>query len=173
MKGRGEELIAWKNQSKQWHIIASLGITLNTFLSTHFSVTFWNVALLASSSTISVFFSCYTFRVLIFLWFLMPIETLRKMVSCFQYFLSHDAKILGKEHDKRAREVCEAIEIRRRGAKTLNREEGTYLLSHIYDPLIKRTFAGKETSSRQRSIARQSGSDGHSDKVSRRSETKY
>ena len=78
-----------------------------------------------------------------------------------------DAKILGKEHDKGAREVCEAIEIRRRGAKTLNREEGTYLLSHFYDPLIKRTFAGKETSSRQ------SGSDGHSDEVSRCSETKY
>ena len=33
-------------------------------------------------------------------------------------------------------EVREAIEIRRRGAKTLNREEGTYLLSHVYDPLI-------------------------------------
>ena len=54
-----------------------------------------------------------------------------------------------------------------------NREEGTYLLSHVYDPLIKRTFAGKETNSRQRSITRQSGSDGHSDEVSRRSETKY
>ena len=81
-----------------------------------------------------------------------------------------DAKILGKEHDKKAREIREAIEIRRRGAKRLNREEGTYLLSHVYDPLIKRTTPVKETSSRQRSI---SGSDGHSDEVSRRSETKY
>ena len=77
-----------------------------------------------------------------------------------------DAKILGKEHDKRAREVRETIEIRR-GAKTLNREEDTYLLSHVYDPLIKRTFTVQKTSSRQ------SGSDGHSDEVSRRSETKY
>ena len=84
-----------------------------------------------------------------------------------------DTKILGKEHDKKAREVGEATEIRRRGAKMLNKEEGTYLLSHIYDPLIKRTFAGKEISSHQRSITRQSGSDGHSDEVSQRSEMKY
>ena len=77
-----------------------------------------------------------------------------------------EAKILGREHNKRSREVREATEIRRRGAKTLNREEGTYLLSHVYDPLIMRTMAGKETSSRQ------SGSDGHSDEVFRR-ETKY
>ena len=43
-----------------------------------------------------------------------------------------EAKILGREHDKKSREVREAIEIRRRGAKTLNMEEGTYLLSHVY-----------------------------------------
>ena len=49
-----------------------------------------------------------------------------------------------KKHNKKAREIKEAIEIRRRGAKTLNREEGTYLLSHAYDPLIKRSNAGKE-----------------------------
>ena len=54
-----------------------------------------------------------------------------------------DAKILGKEHDKRAREVREAIEIRKRGAKTLNRDEGTYLLSHVYDPLIREHLLGK------------------------------
>ena len=84
-----------------------------------------------------------------------------------------EAKILGKEHNKKAREIKEAIEIRRRGAKTLNREEGTYLLSHVYDPLIKRSNAGKETISRQKSISQHAGSDGHSDEVSRRSETKY
>ena len=55
-----------------------------------------------------------------------------------------DAKILGKEHNKEAWEEYEAIEIRRRGATTLNRDEGTYLLSHIYDPLIKRIFAAWE-----------------------------
>ena len=47
-----------------------------------------------------------------------------------------EAKIIGKEHEKKPREIREAIEIRRRGQKTLNREEGTYLLSHVYDPLI-------------------------------------
>ena len=83
-----------------------------------------------------------------------------------------EAKILGKEHNKKAREIKEAIEIRRRGAKTLNREEGNYLLSHVYDPLIKRSNAGKETISRQKSISQHAGSDGHSDEVSRRSETK-
>ena len=83
-----------------------------------------------------------------------------------------EAKVLCKEHNKKAREIKEAIEIRR-GAKTLNREEGTYLLSHVYDPLIKRSTAGKETISRQKSISQHAGSDGHSDEVSRRSETKY
>ena len=85
-----------------------------------------------------------------------------------------EAKILGKEHNKKAREIKEAIEIRRRGTKTLNRMDGTYLLSHIYDPLIKRpNNAGKEATSREKSISRHAGSDGHSDEVSRRSETKY
>ena len=59
-----------------------------------------------------------------------------------------EAKILGKEHNKKAREIKEAIEIRWRGVKTLNREEGTCLLSHVYDPLIKRSNAGKETTKR-------------------------
>ena len=46
-------------------------------------------------------------------------------------------RILGREHNKRAREIKEAMEIRKRGDKTLNREEGTYLLSHVYDPLLR------------------------------------
>ena len=83
-----------------------------------------------------------------------------------------EAKILGREHNKKSREVREAIEIRRRGAKTLNRE-GTYLLSHVYDPLIKKSRTVKETVSRRLLITCQSGSDGHSAEVSRRSETKY
>ena len=81
-----------------------------------------------------------------------------------------EAKILGREHDKKSREVREAIEITRRGAKTLNREEGTYLLSHVYDPLIKKSRTVKETISRRLLITSQSGSDGHSDEVSRQSE---
>ena len=46
-------------------------------------------------------------------------------------------KIIGREHDKKSREIKEAMEIRKRGDKTLNREEGTYLLSHVYDPLLR------------------------------------
>ena len=47
-----------------------------------------------------------------------------------------DSKILGKEHVRKSREVREAMEIRKRGTKTMNREEGTYFLSHIFDPLL-------------------------------------
>ena len=69
-------------------------------------------------------------------------------------------KILGREHVKKPREIREAIEIRRRGDKTLNREEGTYFLSHIYDPLLKKT--GAESNQNKKlpvPISRQSGSD--------------
>ena len=47
-----------------------------------------------------------------------------------------ESKIIGREHDRRSREVREAMEIRKRGEKVINREEGTYLLSHVYDPLL-------------------------------------
>lgn len=58
-----------------------------------------------------------------------------------------EARILGKEHNRRSREVREAMEIRKRGDKTFNREEGTFLLSHVYDPLLKRTGnSGNEVS---------------------------
>ena len=50
-----------------------------------------------------------------------------------------EATILGREHNRRAREIREAMEIRKRGDKTLNREEGTFLLSHVYDPLLKQS----------------------------------
>ena len=50
-----------------------------------------------------------------------------------------EVKIIGREHDK-IREVREAMEIRKREAKVFNREEGTYLLSHAYDPLLSRNL---------------------------------
>ena len=46
-------------------------------------------------------------------------------------------KIFGCDHNKKSREIKEAMEIRKQGEKTLNREEGTYLLSHINDPLLR------------------------------------
>ncbi len=76
-------------------------------------------------------------------------------------------KILGREHVKKSREVREAMEIRRRGDKTLNREEGTYFLSHVYDPLLR---TGNKTNTSRKlpvSISRESGSDDRSDEVLR------
>ena len=59
-------------------------------------------------------------------------------------------KIFGREHNKKAREIKEAMEIRKRGEKTLNREEGTYLLSHVYDPLLR--TGNKTNQSNRKSI---------------------
>ena len=67
----------------------------------------------------------------------------------------NEAKIIGKEHDKRSREVREAMEIRKRGSTTINREEGTFLLSHVYDPLLK---SSGNTKNGNTGFSRQSGS---------------
>ena len=50
------------------------------------------------------------------------------------------AKILDKDNDKQKRWIREAIWIRRQGPNILNRDEGIYSLSHVYDPLIKTTL---------------------------------
>ena len=44
-----------------------------------------------------------------------------------------ETEIIGREHNRRSREVREAMEIIRRGNQTLNREEGAILLSHVYE----------------------------------------
>ena len=67
-----------------------------------------------------------------------------------------DAAIIGREHNKKSREVREAMEIRKRGAKTMNREEGTFFLSHVYYPLLK---TGKQSTTNRKPVSRQSGSD--------------
>ena len=64
-------------------------------------------------------------------------------------------KILGREHNKKAREIREAMEIRKRKDKTLNREEGTYFLSHVYDPLLK---SGNKSMQPWKPVSRESGS---------------
>ena len=66
------------------------------------------------------------------------------------------AKIIGREHNRKAREVREAMEIRKRGATVLNREEGTYLLSHVFDPLLSRPLTPEV---KRHQTSRQSGSD--------------
>ena len=49
------------------------------------------------------------------------------------------ASILEREENRKARWIRESIWIRRRGTKTMNRDEGVYNLSHVYDPLITPT----------------------------------
>ena len=47
-----------------------------------------------------------------------------------------DAKVLQMESDSSARYIRETIWIRKRGTKVMNRDEGAYFLSHVYDPLL-------------------------------------
>ena len=46
------------------------------------------------------------------------------------------AKIVDRENNRRARQVREAIWIRRRKNACLNRDEGSYILPHVYDRVI-------------------------------------
>ena len=52
-------------------------------------------------------------------------------------------------------------------------KESTYLLSDIYNPLIKRTVPCKEINSHQELITQECGSGDHSEEVIRRTETNY
>ena len=47
-----------------------------------------------------------------------------------------DAKVLGTEEDKYKRWIREANEIRKRRGKTMNRDEGQYQLTHIFDDFL-------------------------------------
>jgi hypothetical protein len=46
------------------------------------------------------------------------------------------ASILEREENSKARWIRESIWIRRRGTTVMNRDEGVYNLSDVYDPLI-------------------------------------
>jgi len=52
-----------------------------------------------------------------------------------------EAAIKDREQNRNKRHIKEAIWIRKRGAKTLNRDEGNYFLPHIYDQLLIETGA--------------------------------
>jgi hypothetical protein len=52
-----------------------------------------------------------------------------------------EAKIVGKESDRYKRWIKEAISIRKQG-NTMNRDEGQYNLSHVFDDLLKETSSG-------------------------------
>ena len=46
------------------------------------------------------------------------------------------AKVIGTEQNRYKRWVKEAIEIRKRRGATMNRDEGQYFLSHVFDELL-------------------------------------
>ena len=50
------------------------------------------------------------------------------------------ASILDRDSNTTTRRIREAIHIRKRGAKAINRDDGTHFLDHIYDPLLKPTL---------------------------------
>jgi len=49
------------------------------------------------------------------------------------------AKILDRDSNTFSRKIREAIQIRKKGAKTINRDEGSVSLDHVYDPLLRKT----------------------------------
>ena len=59
-----------------------------------------------------------------------------------------EAKVIGKESDRYKRWIKEAIAIRKQGT-TINRDEGQYQLSHVFDDLLKKSsgnFVAKQQS---------------------------
>ena len=61
-----------------------------------------------------------------------------------------DAKVLQMESDTSARYIRESIWIRKRGTNVMNRDEGAYFLSHVYDPLLTSLDDRKTGSQMQR-----------------------
>ena len=57
-----------------------------------------------------------------------------------------DAKIIEREAQRKARWIRESIWIRRRGRSVMNRDEGIYNLSHVYDPVIQEQINIKKSS---------------------------
>ena len=56
------------------------------------------------------------------------------------------ARVIGTEQNRYKRWVKEAIEIRKRRGATMNRDEGQYFLSHVYDELLLEKSPKKKTS---------------------------
>ena len=48
------------------------------------------------------------------------------------------ARVIRTEDNKHQRWIREAIEIRKRGPGTMNRDEGAYLLSHTWSSVLQR-----------------------------------
>ena len=64
-----------------------------------------------------------------------------------------NARILDRDANQFSRRIRESIEIRKKGAKAINRDEGIYTLDHVYNSLFKPTLhPGKD---RHRQISRE------------------
>jgi len=59
------------------------------------------------------------------------------------------AKVVDRENSKMDRWTTEAIHIRKEQDKSINRDEGSYQLSHIYDRLFAATSEGEVNESYQ------------------------
>ena len=51
----------------------------------------------------------------------------------------NEATIIARDSDKTTRWIREAVKIRQESQGVMNRDEGTYQLSHVYDDLWRRT----------------------------------
>ena len=55
-------------------------------------------------------------------------------------------KILDRDTNPFSRKIRESIEIRKKGAMAIKRDEGVYTVDHVYDSLLKSTLhPGKKT----------------------------
>ena len=61
-----------------------------------------------------------------------------------------EAKIIGRESDRMTRWIREAVSIRKEENNTMNRDEGAYHLSHVYDALLSATTSSGEQEVRKR-----------------------
>ena len=77
-----------------------------------------------------------------------------------------EAKVIGTEQDRYKRWIKEAIEIRKRREAIMNRDEGQYFLSHVFDELLMKKSPGKHPTGKP---SGNSGKSGNSTKTSERS----
>ena len=66
-----------------------------------------------------------------------------------------EAKIVGRESDRYKRWIKEAITIRKQGT-TMNRDEGQYNLSHVFDDLLMNKSSGNPVGKQQATSASRS-----------------
>ena len=62
-----------------------------------------------------------------------------------------EASIIGEESDRYMRWIKEAIAIRKEGT-TMNRDEGQYYLSHVFDDLLKKSTSNLVTEQQLTSV---------------------